>query len=452
MNVRMRVLAGVLVMGASVVGCAGSSTSFGSHDRLPAVPELSQPPFSVTSTSDVAPAMKLPSAHGFGGTVSFPKNAIQQYAQVTQTLQNVALSSSAGRSLVYYGLLFDAQLRGTLQLTLQVPQPLSGSSRYYLALYDPQRSWLGWQRDFSGPASLQTTKTLAFPGASQTFNRYEQYWLAVYALPASAPAPTPAPSVAPTVSPTPLPATIDGIQAKLSQTDSCSGTPCATGPTYPPQPPGIYTVTTGVTSPSLDGNSTQLMVFPSQSNPSDVLYYTPPLVSAPLATNAQWSFWYRIDQPVWESGHPTVMNALEFDFNSAMPNYSYNFSSQCVLSNNVGTPKNPVWKPIWQIWAGTHWTPAGFGCNVNNFTPNRWHHLTWTYSWNPLTLQTTYGTLSIDQSHWTVAPKYATHMVQPRNQTTAFLEVQYQQDMRPGDPAVAGPFKEWIDEATLTYW
>ncbi|HET9393926.1 MAG TPA: hypothetical protein VFO29_10480 [Candidatus Rubrimentiphilum sp.] len=461
---------------------------------VPAPAVTSQSAFTVQQTVDLNALTNLPVAGGYSGTLQLG-GAIQQYAQVTQTLQNATPSGIAplaitfkpadtGRStldvspaqvLFYYGLLFDARMPAyvsplpsptdpppsSITLTVQVPAAvfLSGV-KYYLALYDPQRPGLGWQQGFAGPAAISGS-TLTFTGSAQTFNRYEQYWLAVYAVNQSAAAPTPAPSTSPVVTPSPAPISIVAIQSLMSSAFVCSGTPCATGPITPPQPPSMWDITTGVKPPlpSISGNSTQLTLFPSTPPPheSDVLYQSPPLVSAPLTTNAIWDFYYYIDQPVWAvpSAHPTAtpgpttMTALEFDFNMGMPNYRYNFSSQCLILDNVnGGPK-------WQIWGGGSlgWIDSGFACDTNNFMPNVWHHLTWVYRIHPDTQQTEYVSLTIDGVTTTPPPNNAFHPVQQHVEDKTFLEVQFQQDMhQPGPTDTPPPFKEWVDNVTLTYW
>ena len=449
------------LVAVSLLAACGGGVPFASHATSFEKPSaLSRSPFSFSTTSNLTASMKVPSAGGFSGTVGF-SGSIQQYAQVTQTLQDVAFTPATGSVLVYYGLNFDAALTSPVALNLNVPAKLlNKTSQYYLAFYDPQRPSLGWQSGYAGPASMPSTGTLSFTGTKRTFNRYEQYWFAAYALGPSAPKPTPAPRISPVVTPSPAPSIIASIQARLSQLDSCSGTPCATGSIPPPtQPPATYSVVPGVTKPSLGGQpSTLLQLVGSPFHASDVLYYTPPLVSAPLATYAQFSFAYYIDQPVWSTpappppgqsaastypGSPTVMNALEFDFNSGMPNYSYNFSSQCLLISPGG--------PVWQIWNGSKWINAGFACSPEvNFTPGRWHHAAWCYRWFPQNLTTQYLSLTIDGKTSTPSPHFTPFPVQPRlGQVKTFLEVQFQQDMKP-EPT-APPFREWVDEVTLTY-
>ena len=458
--------AAFFILSSLAAACASRSAP-GSAPLLGSAPF--QAGFSRTLTTDLGPASTLPAAGGYSGTLQLG-GLIQQYAQVTQTLQSGPPSgiSAQTQTLVYYGLLFDARVPAysspmpsptdpppaPVALTIQVPAAvfLPGVA-YYAALYDPQRPSLGWQQGFAGPATIAGT-TLTF-NSSYTFNRYEQYWIAIYAQTQGKP--SPAPSVSPLLTPSPVPTTLPALQAQL--TLSCSGTPCATGPIAPPtQGPANFRVQFGVKQPSLSGNATQLTLFAQTTQPSDVLYFTPPLVEAPLTTNAIWDFYYYIDQPVWAppSPHPTAtpgpttMQALEFDFNMGMPNYTYNFSSQCFLADNDNGG------PVWQIWGGgtDGWVPSGIPCNPANFAPNVWHHLTWVYRIHPETLETEYVSLTIDGTTTAIPAANARHPVQKRVQDKSFLEVQFQQDMHkaPDPSATPAPFNEWVDNVSLTYW
>lgn len=451
---------------ATLAAACSSNTASGPGPLLGS--NAFQAAFSRTQTSDLAPVSALAAAGGYDGTLQLG-GAIQQYAQVTQTLQSGPPAGGASpppQVLVYYGLLFDARVpaytsplpsptdppAAAVTLTVQVPAAifLPGVA-YYAALYDPQRPSLGWQQGFAGPATVSGT-SLTF-NSSYTFNRFEQYWIAIYAQTQGKP--SPAPSVSPLLTPSPSPAALTSLQANL--TLSCSGTPCATGPIAPPtQGPANFQVQFGVKQPSLSGNATQLTLIAQTTQPSDVLYFTPPLADAPLTTNAIWDFFYYIDQPVWAAPRPgatpapTTMQALEFDFNMGMPNYTYNFSSQCFIADNEHGG------PVWQIWGGgtDGWVYSGVPCNPANFTPNVWHHMTWLYRIHPETLETEYVSLTIDGTKTPIPAANARHPVQKRVQDKSFLEVQIQQDMHkaPDPNATPPPFNEWVDNVTLTYW
>lgn len=432
---------------------------------------VAQGPFSISDSVNASASMALPSGGGFAGTLATSATLLE-YTQVTRTLTNQqpALAPltatrnpqdvAAGQILVYLGLNFDATVPSApITMTMQIPSAayVSGA-KYYLAFWDPQRPTLGWQHGFAGPGRISTsggTPALTFTATPPVLNRYEQYWLAIYMIPASASAPTPAPSVSPSLTPSPPPQTIANIQNTMSQTSSCSGTPCATGelpPPATPQPAQVYTVTPGVQSPSLSGGSTQLTFYPRQNEHGDVLYFTPSLGEYPLATAFTWDFWFMIDQPVWDTTNnvPLTMQALEFDFNDDMPGkpgFDYNFSSQCLIESVNGGP-------VWQVWGlkkdgKIGWIDSGLTCDPGKFTPMVWHHIVWTYRIHPDTLQTEYVSLKIDGDP-PMTPAAAINPVSElRSQARPVLEVQFQQDSR----AIPGPFPftEWVDNVMLTF-
>lgn len=470
-----------LVSVALVSGCGGSSSAPTAPIVVAAAPtppvRLGAPAgFAVQTAQPVAASMTLPAGGGFSGTLTTGAT-VQPYAQVTTALQDAAppvaplakrrapKTLAQGQTLVYLGLQFDAVLAaGTLGLTLAIPpDALVAGAKYYLALWDPERPSLGWQQGFAGPAVVTpgAAPTLAFTTNAPSFDRFQQYWIAAYMLPSSVPAPTPAPSISPVATPSPVPQSLTMLQTRMSRDSSCSGTPCATGPIASPQPAQFYTVTTGVASPSLSGSSTQLTLYPYDSQAGDVLYYTPSLGEFPTPTNFVWDFFFMIDQAVWKwddtsqtSGGPLGMQALEFDFNHYMPGYNYNFSSQCFIqeTSRDGGPQ-------WQIWGqktGTDgqttigWIPSGMACAPWKFTPLQWHHVTWTYRLHPDTLQTEYVSLKIDNdAPMTPNPSPNPVVPDPKQKAPAVV-VQFQQDAR----AVASPapFNEWVDLVTLTSW
>lgn len=421
----------------------------------------------------------LPNGGGFSGTLATQAtllNYTQSTIQLTNVAPGVAPLVAARRpqdvlpdqTLAYISLNSTLAVPAApLTITLQIPQSavVQGAS-YYLAFYDPQRPSLGWQHGFAGPASVSTASgvpTLTFTANAPQLNRYVDYWMAVYMLPSSAPAPTAAPSIAPSVTPAPTPVTFTELQTKLSMANSCSGTPCATGDITPTQGPQIYSVATAVPSPSHDGDNltTELILNPQPNLPGDVLYYTPSLGEYPMASNFVWDFYVYIDQDIYDhvQSKPLEMQALEFDFNDASPGepgFDFNLSSQCYLQDAANG------YPQWQIWVERSvnpdgspklgWGNSGIPCYPwLYFTPNTWHHIQWTYRLHWDTLQTQYVDLQIDGVDYgapTTTP--LNPVVQTKTQAKATVEVQWQQDAR-GTPLPA-PFKEWIDDSTLTFW
>jgi hypothetical protein len=238
----------------------------------------------------------------------------------------------------------------------------------------------------------------------------------------------------------------------MSQTTTCSGTPCATGQIASPQPTATYSIATNVSTPSLSGSSTRLTVI-ADSNHQDVLFFTPPQPFLnPLATSFTWDFFFTIDQPLVDStGKPVgPIEALEFDSNIGLPGIGYNFSSQCVIQTGN------VW--VWQIWGFTgsgtdqNWVNSGITCDPTAFTPfPSWHHIVWTYSVDPATLKKQYLNLAFDAKNM-VPTQNAIGAAEPRDGRRTFTEVQFQIDTRPVSATNTTPvFNEWVDNVTFTY-
>lgn len=474
----------LLVLFAVLAGCGGGGkggvtpTVAPSATPTPTPPGWTGPvPFTVQRVANLAASNALPNGGGFSGTLS-TQALVMKYTQATLQVTNVAPQTvPADQTLAYVGLQTTLAVpAAALTISLQIPQAsVQPNAVYYLAFYDPQRPSLGWQHGFSGPASVSTASgvpALTFTGNAPQLNRYEHYWLAVYMQASNAPAPTPAPSIAASVTPAPTPTAFTELQTQLSMKDSCSRTPCATGDMPPPtQGPQVYSVATAVPSPSHDGEhlATELVLFPQPNQRGDVLYFTPSLGEYPLATNFVWDFYVMIDQDVYSYaastpgpaptatpfGQPQEMAALEFDFNDASPGepgFDYNLSSQCLLKDS----KNGY--PQWQIWgqnpsgSGTNWIDSGIPCYPwLYFTRDSWHHIQWTYRLHPDTLQTEYMDLTIDGIDYGKPPATILNPVQEiKKQAKATVEVQFQQDALP--VLLPVPFKEWVDDVTLTFW
>jgi len=245
---------------------------------------------------------------------------------------------------------------------------------------------------------------------------------------------------------------------------TCSGSPCAAGQPAPGQtnqPAAIYSIATGVASPSLSGSSTRLTVTASTSNHEDTLFYMPgqPFLS-PLATSFTFDFWFTMDQPLVDGAKNPVgpVEALEFDTNINLPGLTYNFSSQCVIK-----PGN-TW--AWQIWVFTsgsqqNWLDSGIPCDPSVFVvlPG-WNHIVWTYSVNPTLMQKQYVSLSLCTIPNAASPCSTPNVYVPsmpvsvgqaeaRSGQKTNIEAQFQIDTRPtnGSPV----FNEWVDNVTLTY-
>jgi hypothetical protein len=492
---RLGLLCGLALFAATLIACSNGGTITPAHTvdvpvtPIPIPTLIVTSPFYVAVTASAAPSVALPAAGGYSGNMTLG-GSIQAFAQVDQTLQNTvppgvaglaagrrAASAGAAQVLVYLSETFHARMpayASPVPVTASPPAsptdppnapvgfsftiPTSAQSPgnvYYLAYFDPLRPSLGWQEAFEGPA--QNGSTLTFTGNSLTFQRYVQYWFALYVTSIQV-HPTPAPSISPIPTPTAPVSVATALQAVFTDANSCSGSPCAAGPPNPPatpQPPIGHSVATGQTTPSLSQNSTMFTIQPDE-NHGDVLWYTPALAASPLATTFNWDFWFTLGGPLVTSPLDAItgpIESLEFDFNVGFPGYGYNFSSQCIFQGpNSISPTH--WE--WQIWGvdskgGLNWVDSGIDCQPYAFAnpAGSWHHIVWNYAIYPNTQQKAYLGLSIDGGPF-VTPTLndvATGSARPGDKQ--FVEVQYQMDARPV-VTPAPSFSEWVDNVTLT--
>ncbi len=79
------------------------------------------------------------------------------------------------------------------------------NTSYYVAQFDPAYVYIGWNRGFEGPGTVDATNTVSFTGlpGSYIFQANEPQYFAFYAVSAAAATPSPAP--VPTQAPTPPP-------------------------------------------------------------------------------------------------------------------------------------------------------------------------------------------------------------------------------------------------------
>jgi hypothetical protein len=225
-----------VVAAALIAGCGGG-TSF-----TPVATPNPNASFTVTQTvpvSSVAAPLALPSSGAFRGTLTLSARTVPTSETLTETLTNIAPSAapalqSVARSaqsrstesvvpgsqalyvLITSSLAFVQTSPPVFALTLPSADVTAGAA-YYLALYDPTKPALGWQRGFAGPATVSgTTLTFAPTGTTFTFAAGVQYAFGVYTNTGATPSPVP---TATTATPTPGPtATPIAVTASATQT------------------------------------------------------------------------------------------------------------------------------------------------------------------------------------------------------------------------------------------
>jgi hypothetical protein len=191
---------------------------------------------------------------------------------------------------------------------------------------------------------------------------------------------------------------------------------------------GVYWTAQNVTSPSLDGSSTEF--YTGGTAYRDVLHWKN--LGANLGTTKFiYEVWFYLDSP-------TAWGALEFDYLQVLNGRKYNFSSQC--DTYYGT--------VWDVWDGVNkrWVHTNLPCP--KFTANTWHHYKLYGELVTATGQTHYLNMWVDGKDSVPSSTYAYQTAEktswPNNST-----VQIQQDLskNPGSG-----LHQWVDKVTLYAW
>jgi len=120
----------------------------------------------------------------------------------------------------------------------------------------------------------------------------------------------------------------------------------------------VYWMAQFQTSPSRDGNSTQLHV--SASLPySDVLFWEK-LGPQDWAMQLTWDFWLYLDNA------SLAAQSLEYDVFQFVNGVEFMFGSQCVYASGY-----------WDVWSAGAATWAQTQLPCAKFAPNIWHHVVW---------------------------------------------------------------------------
>lgn len=134
--------------------------------------------------------------------------------------------------------------------------------------------------------------------------------------------------------------------------DSC--TVCAKG-----GGDAIYWMKQGISSPSLDGSSTQFFV--GGTKPWSHGLWWKRLSSNTTATNFKFDMYYLIKEPSKSGG-------LEFAVNQMKENRWYKFSTQCSWVSHQ-----------WRVWNSKYGGWVGTGITCNRPPANKWQHVTFEY-------------------------------------------------------------------------
>jgi hypothetical protein len=186
----------------------------------------------------------------------------------------------------------------------------------------------------------------------------------------------------------------------------------------------VYWMAQFQTTPSRDGNSTQLYV--SASRPYSNVLFWEKLAAQNWATQFTWDFWVYLDNASQGA------QALEYDLFQFVNGVEFMFGSQCVYANGY-----------WDIWnqAAGAWVQTQLPCQ--KFTANVWHHVVWQMH-RTSDQQMHYDSLTLDGIQNTL------NLAEPSGPLptgwTDNLGVQWQIDTASAPLTVT----EWVDNVKLT--
>jgi hypothetical protein len=221
------------------------------------------------------------------------------------------------------------------------------------------------------------------------------------------------------------PAVVPSYATVLSNLDQRSGwqscTVCAGANGNGPSAP--YSMTQNVSSPSMDGTSTQFWIGNSGTVYADALWWNQ-LGANSAATNFVYDLYFYLTDP-------NAAQSLEFDVNQAVNGYKYIFGTQCDVRN----------KHVWDVWdtANKLWISTGLACNPP--TAYTWHHLVWQFQ--RVNGQVKFVAFTLD-----AVTHYVNMTFNPQASSVAELNVAFQMD---GNYAQT-PYSVWLDKVTLSYW
>jgi len=183
----------------------------------------------------------------------------------------------------------------------------------------------------------------------------------------------------------------------------------------------VYSMSTGVSSPSMDGRSARFNL--GGSTP-----YTAALWWKQLGYNsAPHHFKYDL---YFYMKNPRAAQALEFDVNQSVYGKKYVFGTECSMKSGV-----------WKVWNhSTRWQSTGVGCHPP--TAYKWHHLIEEFQ-RTTTGKVKFVAITLDGNKHYINRVYA-----PFSSSAKEINVAFQMD---GDKYQTD-YTVWLDKVKLTYW
>jgi hypothetical protein len=184
-----------------------------------------------------------------------------------------------------------------------------------------------------------------------------------------------------------------------------------------------YSMTQGVSNPSLDGNATQFWI--GGSTPYSSALWWKQLGANNNATNFVYDLYFYMKTP-------NSSQALEFDVNQSAGGKKYIFGTQC---NYRGTGQWDVWDGVAQTWR-----PTGVACAVP--AASQWHHLVWEFS------RDNSGHANFIAVTLNGVKKNINRTYSMGGSAVNEINVAFQMD---GDYAEHA-YQAWLDQVKLSYW
>jgi hypothetical protein len=208
---------------------------------------------------------------------------------------------------------------------------------------------------------------------------------------------------------------ISDIQ-RMPNWESC--TDCANGAS------ATYSMTEGISSPSLSGSSAQFSLLNGTAPWGQALWWKY-LTRDDSATHFVYDLYFYLD-------NPKAAQALEFSVSQSVGGNRYEFATQCAMASEG---RWRVWDPAKQAWANSNVSCAPPGANA-------WHHLTGEFERNSSN-QVVFDALTLDGNRGEVNMTMA-----HQSDSSNGLDVSFQMDAKDG-PIL---YSVWLDKISLTYW
>jgi hypothetical protein len=204
---------------------------------------------------------------------------------------------------------------------------------------------------------------------------------------------------------------------QMSKWSSCSACAGANGD----GPVTTYSQTLGLSSPSMDGNSTKFHIGGSTAY-ANALWWKQ-LGANSSARHFTYDLYFYLK-------NPSLAQALEFDVNQSLNGKKYIFGTECVKSTKT-----------WKVYsASLKWVNTGISCA--GITAYKWNHLVWEFQ------RTTDGKVSFVSVSLNGVKHYVNRSYAPKSGTANEINVAFQMD---GDKYMTD-YDTWLEKVKLTYW